>query len=56
MAIPRDQFKLAIALAAATAMMAGITTIITLARSRRTVGDHEYHPWDHTVSPSDSAA
>ena len=56
MAIPRDLIRLTIALATAATVAAGITSIVTLARSRRTEGDQKYHPWDHTVSESDSAA
>lgn len=56
MSIPRDLIKLTIALTAAVAVAAGITSIVTLSRSRRTGGDLDYHPWDHTVSNSDSAS
>lgn len=55
MSIPRDLVRLTIVLATVATVAAAITSIVTLARSRRTEGGHEYHPWDHTVAPSDSA-
>jgi len=55
MSIPRDLIKMALTLTVAAVVGAGIATIVTWSRSRRTEGDQEYHPWDHTIAPSDSA-
>lgn len=56
MSMPRDLIKLTFVLAVAAAVAAGITGFVTWTRSRRTGGDLDYHPWDHTVSTSESAS